>query len=262
MKKYQIHFSPHLNRLDEFQLFENLPRNVEASDSFAPIVCCRGWKEGLKWREQGKEVLVIERGFTPDRNNWTHVGWNGLNNRANFCLPELLDPQRFQSQFQLQPWSEGEKSYIVITGQVPGDSSLNGKDLTIWYEKLAKSLEKHHKLPVYFKHHPACYRQNRFFYPNLPVYQDSIETACKEARLIATWNSNSAVDAIIAGCPALTFDEGSMAWDVTSHDITKLIYPCRTSWAIRLSHCQWSKAELKAGLFWNRLLSHYDSRRP
>lgn len=256
MKTYPIFFSPFRKRLEEFEIKNSLPAEVKISDSSAPIVCCRGWKEGLLWRKRGKEVLVIERGFTEDRNNWTHVGWNGLNNNANFCLPLNLDLTRVREQFVLQPWLKDKESYVVIAGQVPGDSSLGGRNLTSWYENLARQLESHYKLPVYFKHHPACYRQNKFFYPNLPAYQESLQTACEEAKLIATWNSNSAVDAVIAGCPALTFDKGSMAWDVTGHKISELIRPCRASWAVKLSHCQWSKAELKAGLFWPRLLTY------
>jgi len=62
-----------------------------------------------------------------------------------------------------------------------------------------------------------------------------------------TLNSSVAVDAVIAGVPAVTMDEGAMAWDVTSHDASKTITPDRKPWLEWLSWTQWNHDEIRDG---------------
>lgn len=211
-------------------------------------VACWGWRGGAAYRSRGHEVLVFERGYLGDRFEWTSIGWNGLNGYADFCLPPAPSPEKFERHFELKPWrTDGE--IIIIMGQVRGDASLRGSDLTSFYEVAAKRLTAAHKKPVFFRPHPA----GNNFAPNIPVIDGDLQQCLKQAALVVTFNSNSAVDAVINGIPAIAFDKGSMAWDVTSHTVEEITRPDREQWAHALAHCQYSPDEIKSGAYWERV---------
>ena len=48
------------------------------------IIVCWGWRRGEKHFNQKKQVLVMEHGYMLNRKTWTSLGWNGLNNDADF----------------------------------------------------------------------------------------------------------------------------------------------------------------------------------
>ena len=72
--------------------------------------------------------------------------------------------------------------------------------------------------------------------------------------LVMCYNSNSSVDAVINGVPCITFDEGSMAYEVTGHKVCDRIKPDREEWLKALSNTQWTPDEIKNGDYVERLL--------
>lgn len=206
-----------------------------------------GWRQGRRLRDEGHEVLVMERGYLGDRFHWTSLGWNGLNGRAEF--PEYPDDggERFRKHYSLEPWKEGGE-YVLLIGQVPGDASLRGHDLGQWYSDAAMKAQNAYEMPVKFREHPMAARRgiNR-----RPAYTESsagtLEEALAGAAVVATFNSNTAVDAVCAGVPAVAVDEGSMAWEVSAHRIGDLVRPKREAWAHRLAWRQWSIEEISSG---------------
>lgn len=216
-------------------------------------VSCWGWRHGERLRRSGHEVLVFERAYLGDRFSWTSIAWNGLNGRGDFCLPKTITSERFEKNFApLTPWKTGGK-YVLIAGQIIGDMSLQGKDLTKFYEEAAEKLGKIHGLPVYFRPHPHVKDARQNFRPQIPALGGTLDEAMDGAALVVTWNSNTAVDAAVNGVPAMSFDKGSMAWGVTSHDFSDSIKrPDRMAWAARLAHCQFTREEIAAGEWWAR----------
>lgn len=213
-------------------------------------VACWGWRKGEVLRAHGYNVLVFERAYLGDRFYWTSIGWNGLNGRADFCLPDKVSADRFRDNFELKPWKKnGEK--IIVMGQLRGDMSLQGLDLTEFYERWARELELRYNKPVFFKEHPTKPHMN--FNPRIPRYKGNLEEALSEAFLVVTYNSNSGVDAVVNGIPALSFDKGSMAYSVTGHTINDRITPVREEWAYKLAHCQWTPKEIENGDYWERM---------
>jgi hypothetical protein len=215
-------------------------------------VICWGWRKGEELRRKGHEVLVFERGYLGDRFKWTSIGWNGLNNRADFKLPDKVTGERFKKNFEMKPW-QPDGDLIIIMGQIMGDMSLQGKNLTGFYNELGKSLKKKHGKQVVFRPHPHAKAGRGNFKPDLPVFDGNLEDALKRAYLVVTYNSNSAVDAVINGIPALSFDIGSMAYDVTGHSASERIKPERQWWADILAHCQWTPEEIANGDYWGRM---------
>lgn len=213
-------------------------------------VACWGWRKGERLRQRGHDVLVFERGYLGDRFHWTSIAWNGLNGRGKFGVPWEVDSERFEKFYSMKPWNpDGE--YIVIMGQVPGDMSLMGYDMTGYYEQIATRLAGIYGRPVFFRPHPV----GRNFDPRIPVIGGTLDEVLANAFLVVAYNSNSTVDAVVNGIPAITLDAGGMARDVTGHNLSDRIMPDRTRWAARLAHCQWSPEEIDNGDYWKRMSS-------
>lgn len=215
--------------------------------SSTKYVACWGWRKGKELRSRGHEVLVIERGYLGDRFSWTSLAWNGLNGKAEFPSPIDDGGERFRKHFQLMPWKDGGE-YILIMGQVPGDASLEGKNMLPWYELIAAEAKEKYGLPVKFRPHPMAIRRGMYQSPRgVEVSVKSLEDDLSRAALVITYNSNSAVDAVVSGVPALSFDRGSMAYPVTGHSIGELVKPSREQWAYKLAWMQWSLSEIRSG---------------
>jgi hypothetical protein len=76
------------------------------------------------------------------------------------------------------------------------------------------------------------------------------------AHAVVTFNSNTGVDAVIAGVPIFTIDRGSMAWEVSDHDLSEIEKPNlydREQWAHNLAYTQWTMAEMAGGWAWSHL---------
>lgn len=180
-------------------------------------VACWGWRVGQRYRALGFNVLVLERGYLGDRFRYSSLALNGLNGRGWF--PEYPEAgARFDQHFGhlLRPWSP-DGDYVLICGQVPGDASLQGRDLSPWYAQQARHFsEQGHR--VLFRPHPlASRRGGTQKIPKAETNTGDLQQALSGAKLIVTWNSNSGVDALMAGKRAVCFDEGSMihGWDGT-----------------------------------------------
>lgn len=201
-------------------------------------VVCWGWREGVQHRERGAQVLVMERGYLGDRFEWTSLAWNGLNNRGE--MPIVDDHgERFRRHFDqlLKPWNP-DGHYTLICGQVPGDMSLQGRDLHSWYESQALLYSD-----ARFRPHPLAYRRERpRAVRGAPDIGGTLEEALAGARLVSTWNSNSGVDALLAGKPTHVEDAGGMAYGIDETN--------REPWLHRLAWRQFTIEEITSGLAW------------
>jgi hypothetical protein len=83
------------------------------------------------------------------------------------------------------------------------------------------------------------------------VSKGTLERDLSEAACVIAYNSNATVDAVLAGIPAITVDEGAMAWDVTSHHVSQaLVTPDRNEWFRRMAWTQWTLQEITSGEAW------------
>lgn len=202
----------------------------------------------------GGRYLVLERGYIGDREHWTSAGYDGLNGRADFCndgAPKV----RFQRNFAwlLQPW-RGEGEYLLIMGQSRNDQSLRHLDMTARFDDAIRAILRRSQMPIRFRAHPRD--------PGMPAppgstpIAGSLEEALAHAHAVVTINSNSGVDAALAGIPVIALDRGSMAWAVAGHRAREAIIPPRPDrerWASELAWCQWTREEMAAGDCWAHL---------
>lgn len=216
-------------------------------------VACWGWRIGQRLRAEGRQVLVMERGYLGDRFAFTSLAWNGLNGRGDF--PTISDPSRFNEHFALKPWKEGG-DYVLLMGQVPGDMSLRGRDLSGWYAETVLECLKKYRLPVKFRPHPLAVKKG---FNKLPfgatLAEGSLEENLQNAAVVVTYNSNSGVDAVITGVPTVVADEGSMALGVASIQVGQYYRPPREQWAAELAWKQWTMDEIRSGFALEKLLA-------
>jgi hypothetical protein len=216
-------------------------------------VACWGWRLGKLLRAQRYEVLVMERGYVGDRFSWTSLGWNGLNGRATFYTKD--DPSRFGAHFAhlMRPWKT-DGSYVLLIGQVPGDASLGGTDLNRWYEDAAKQARQAYELPVRFRPHPEAIKRGiKQRIAAAESINGTLADALAGAAVCVTFNSNTAVESVLAGVPTVAVDSGTMAHEVTAHRIGERITPDRSAWAARLAWCQWTMDEIRSGAAWEAI---------
>lgn len=248
---------------------ESLPHHASFGGHFAHGLRTRGWRVEVTcsykpadlvvmWGVRNRlaiaqqhaacgEVCILERGYLGDRFSMTSVSFGGgLNGRGHFITP--IDPgmERFAALgVELAPWIDRPGGYALIMGQVPGDQSIRGFDIDAWYAETATRLRADGRWPVKFRPHPGMRNHNRVD-PRIDRAPDDLAEALDGAGLVVTWNSNSAVDAVLAGRPTVAMDAGSMAREVAAHGIA-LETPDREAWAARLSWCQWSRDEMRSG---------------
>jgi hypothetical protein len=222
---------------------------------------CWGWRRGRALQQLGLNVLVAERGYIGDRFRWTSLAWNGLNGRGDFCLGHIppLDPARRAIMVDtFKPWRSGRGDKIVIMGQVPGDESLQGRDLGPWYLAQAKAASERFRLPVVLRPHPIAMQRKLHVRSGVPEIVASLDETLAQAAVVVTFNSNSGTDALMAGVPTVATDPGSMAWGIAAPSIDAIRIPTpepdgRTRWAARVAWSQWTPEELAAGLWWHRM---------
>jgi hypothetical protein len=212
-------------------------------------VCTWGWRQGKRLRDAGHEVLVMERAYLGDRFAWYSLGWNGLNGRARFPEWPTDGGARFREHFGhlMRPWRR-DGGYVLLVGQVPGDASLQGRDLSRWYSEAALRAQSAYEAEVLFRPHPAAVKRGIIHRPEYTRPSTGNLCAALDGALACiTFNSNTGVEAVLAGVPTVAVDAGAMAWDVAAHRVGDFQRPAREAWAHRLAWRQWRLEEIATG---------------
>lgn len=200
----------------------------------------------------GGQVCIIERGYVGDRFSWSSVSFGGgLNGRGKFRGP-FDDASRWNANFAhlMQPWRDVPGGYALIMQQVPGDKSIEGVNMEAFYRDASAAFKKR-GLPVRIRPHPKLSPKNGRDHINAALA--SLQDDLAGAACAVTWNSNSGVDAVLAGVPTVAMDQGSMAWDVTGHEFKQPPTPDRTAWAHAIAWKQWLLSEMESGYCWEMI---------
>ncbi len=203
--------------------------------------------------------LMMERGYIGDRFQWTAMGYNGLNGRADF-LNKNMPSDRWDKYFKdwMKPWHGGE--YVLLAGQVLQDASI--KNLKINYSRIANEIREHTNLPIHWRKHPhkLCAKMPTPGGCIVSPYA-TIEEALANARVCVCVNSNSGVDAMLAGTPVVNIDHGSMVWELAKHDYNSLDnppFPDRMQWSHDIAYAQWLPEEIENGDAWDHLKRKFE----
>jgi hypothetical protein len=219
----------------------------------------RSFPRGEVFRQQRSknlDVIVLETGYINRGDGDTHhyaAGFNGLNGRADFRNRGMPDDRVKKLGVTLKPWRRDGK-HILLCGQVPWDASVEMcKDYPGWLRHIARQTSFHTKREIRFRPHP---KGNIGPIPGTTYSTVPIEEDFKDCWALVTYNSNSAVEAVIEGIPSITFDAGAMAKEVTwrwLQEIESPYMPAREQWLNDLAYTQWTLEELKSGEAWAHL---------
>ena len=119
--------------------------------------------------------------------------WDGHGRRGDHKVPGLGTRS---SWIEYKDWTSGNRR--ILCGQTE-TYSPHYATLDEWYAAVDAT---------HFRRHPAG--TNPTALPGATDWAD--------CGLAITLNSSVGVDAVLAGVPTVTMDEGAMAWDVTSHE--------------------------------------------
>jgi len=171
----------------------------------------------------GIPVIRLEHGFY-QRKLYSQADHEGILHwaswRRELHKPAPADGKERLARFYLdgiKPMSK-RHGYILVIGQVAGDSQMEGSELqsAIPLQRLIHRATKGKGLPVYFRPHPSDRCPNAKLLPRLEVADArgvyvktkhglGLAEALDGAAFIITINSNTIVEALAAGVPALAF---------------------------------------------------------
>lgn len=210
-----------------------------------------GWRQHSvrKWcAERDLPLLVMERGHLQFRLEFTSLGWNGLAGRGRY--PDACAGRWEKYWGEMAPWKTGA-GYALVCGQVEGDASLDGVNFNNWAQRTTDKLIEQ-GWDVIYRPHPITRQAGKLWRPaGARLSLTSLGDDLGGAAVCVTFNSTMGIEAVLAGVPTVTSDEGAMAWDVTTHDVEDILaMPDRLAWARRMACCQWSQSEMKSGDAW------------
>jgi len=194
------------------------------------------------------------------------LGWNGFQydnaifNNANSPSDRWNEIQKLQNIRICDYQKTG--SHILICMQKPNDASIYGLDMEKWALDVVNKLKEHTDRNIIIRPHPfdedtSLYSFQKYFSKN-KLLQDDL----KNAWATITYNSLSSVESICQGIPTFTLHEGSLAWPVANHDLSKIESPevfDRNQWLYDLAYTQWNLDEMRKGLSWLHLKPVYFS---
>lgn len=221
------------------------------------------WKE---FRNSGRPVIVVEVGMLQRGTTWK-LAVNGTGSYAYHG--EGLDLRRpTKLGLTLQPWRQTGSRIVVCVQRTDSLQWAEQPPLQKWLENTRDRLRLYTQRPLVLRTHPrqkipcvAGYELERPV-PLAGTY-DSYDFAktLNDSWAVINHNSGPGSQAVIAGIPAFV-DQSSLAAPVANLNLSAIEQPCmpdRGDWLLRLSHTEWTTAEIATGWPLQRLLGGLQS---
>jgi hypothetical protein len=211
-------------------------------------------KGDIMARHKGRSLLCVEEAFVR-RGDYYQVGWGGFAGHADFNNDNVPGDRWQAMGVPVAEWQHNEGGHIVVMGQLGRDVQVQDVDHYGWCRATIGALQAKGQR-VIFRPHPKEPGNKIYGVPTSVVHSGSMAEALHGAKSVVTWNSTSAVDALIAGVPVVAMADSSIAWPVAGHTIADAIspiYPDRSPWLARLGYAQWTTAEMANGTVWRHL---------
>lgn len=206
-------------------------------------------------RDNGGLTIILETGYInrgAGPNHHYAAGFNGINGRAFFNNKNSPSDRWLKLGIPIMPWRR-EGGHILLCGQVPWDASVDFINFQEWTQKTAALLKTLSKREIVYRPHPLGFTDTPEGCVKSP--HKLLSDDLKNCWAVVTFNSNSAVEAAIAGVPVVACDIGSMALPVANalEEVEKPRTPDRTQWLNDLAYCQWTPEEMRSGETWQHL---------
>lgn len=211
---------------------------------------------------RGKPVLIVDLGF-----------WNrsySLGDKAQYKVSvnshhpcDLIQNLKCSSdRFQklgltIEPWKTPGR-HILLAGMGQKSCVLYKYPDQSWDLSAVKDLRQHTKRDIWYKPKPS-WRGCPPIAGTVYTVDTPIETALEGAFACVTHHSNAAVDALLKGVPAFTWD--GAAKHMAINDLSKIetpFYPDnREQFFSSLAYFNWSVAEIASGECWRWMYKNY-----
>lgn len=221
-------------------------------------------------------LLLPERLYRNDPFHHYRIGLGGFGDDGGLALAGHAPPrwQALSAQLDIppvKPWRRDGR-HVLIAGQVPGDASLRGIDIHDWILRSCTELRNLTDRPLVVRLHPLARGADMVQLAHrlaalgvtLADVNSPMAESLENAWAVVTYSSGAAIDALLAGIPAIAMSPASFAWEVTDHTLASAVSPTlhdREPWLERLAAIHWSEEELASGDVWTALVGAIESRR-
>lgn len=210
--------------------------------------------KGEIMRQHGRPVLMIERGYVRREEYWS-AGWStgGINGHVDFCNADSPPDRWDMLGVNLAPIREDDNSkYVLVCGQVPWDTAVQHTDHYQWVRDTISFYRDELERDVRFRGHPYAIERGADY--GFASSTRSLSEDMAGAGRVVTFNSNTGVDAVIAGVSTECDDEGSMVAGLC-FGVPLMPYQDeeRRRWANKIAYAQWTESEFRDGVAQNHL---------
>ncbi len=241
----------------------------------------------------GKPFIVSESSVFREYGQYKRFGWWSYGWVAANCNNESVGDSRWtkfvkNTGVTFKDWRSPGKN-IVIMAQKEGDSALvdlykKFNSFGAWINYVIKKLRKFTDRPIVYRPHPMNLSRGLRNWEKivLPFVQEQkiknvtlsqfltegggqggegLENDLKRAYCVVTYNSLSAVEAVVRGIPVYATNDMSMVWPIAHKDfsqIEKLNYNIDLQdWQNKIAYTMWNREEVKSGEAWAHLKPVY-----
>lgn len=226
--------------------------------------------------------LLGRRIVVNNQHEYFRIGVDGfLNGTARFYPEEkILDVARL-SQLQedldvkFTSWKNHQQGPILILTQLIGDASLRGQNHSEWLSDTIQGIRAITDRPIVVRTHPSMSSKARqeFFSgldalfmsnPTNLTWSDGslvpLQQDLGRAGICVTYSSGSTIDAVLAGVPCITMDQGNLAYPISEWDIENIKDPYIATkievrnWLLQLAYSQWNLEEIAQGKAWQHVI--------
>ena len=223
-----------------YRIIRKKARDVKAPEAGANIVFAKG-KERDKIRAlyPGVPFFVFDWGYVRRVNERDehHKGhWQVSRDRLNNVPPGPCPDDRFKAlDLPIKTKGGNAKGHVLLIGQMPNDSALNGGNHLAWLTAMAMKYDN-----VLYRPHPrggiklvaGCETQQA----------GTLQDALDGARLVVTYNSNAGHEALLAGVPVVC-DPCAAYAELAGEKIPSV--PKRRAFYNRVAYGQWTVYEVQ-----------------
>ena len=179
-------------------------------------------------RSRGAMTVLIDKGHFDDTRN-THFSIS-INGEHGYSQSVDVDDLPSRPHPEIQRWRvQGDHIQIIYPGWSRAyEGTVPWLMPEGWAEDMATQASAAFDLPALIRYHPSNYKPG----VSKPCH---FHKTFHNAYASITYCSTSAIQTVLAGVPTITFSERSVAYPVTSHDLS-IYLPDRTRWVHEISY--------------------------
>lgn len=208
----------------------------------------------------GRKAIYIDLGYWGRKKKSRFDGYHKLvlNNRhpTDYFQRIKHDNSRFASLgVEIHPWRKSGR-HIIVVGMSGKGALAEGFQPHQWERETIARLRKITDRPIVFRPKPS-YVEAKPIPGTTWMQREPIEEVLRNAHAVVTHHSNFAVEAILAGIPAIC--PIGVASVMGGRDLSEIENPPmpdgRGQWAADIAWTQWSIGEMQSGAAWRYLRS-------